>query len=149
MKTSKRIETRLRAGLLALAGACASLGAAAWEPSKPIEFVVPAGTGGGADQMARFIQGVAAKNKLTTQPIVVVNKSGGAGAEGFLDVKNDKGNPHKIIITLARPVTGLTWNLGATSNLTCEAAGVSAPCSCSVIERTQMVIARMTPGAWT
>ena len=34
---------------------------AAWEPSKPIEFVVPAGTGGGADQMARFIQGMVAK----------------------------------------------------------------------------------------
>ena len=25
----------------------------AWEPSKTVEFIVPAGTGGGADQMAR------------------------------------------------------------------------------------------------
>ncbi|MBL0091927.1 MAG: tripartite tricarboxylate transporter substrate binding protein [Piscinibacter sp.] len=91
--------------MLVIAGACASLGAAAWEPSKPIEFIVPAGTGGGADQMARFIQGVAAKNKLTTQPIVVVNKSGGAGAEGFLDVKGDKGNAHKIVITLSNLFT--------------------------------------------
>ncbi len=78
---------------------------AAWEPTKPIEFVVPAGTGGGADQMARFIQGVVAKNKLTKQPIIVVNKSGGAGAEGFLDVKGDKGNPHKIVITLSNLFT--------------------------------------------
>jgi tripartite-type tricarboxylate transporter receptor subunit TctC len=39
------------------------------------------------------------------QPIVVVNKSGGAGAEGFLDVKGDKGNPHKIIITLSNLFT--------------------------------------------
>ena len=77
----------------------------AWEPSKPVEFVVPAGTGGGADQMARFIQGVVAKNKLMAQPIIVVNKSGGAGAEGFLDVKGDKGNPHKIIITLSNLFT--------------------------------------------
>ncbi len=83
----------------------AALPALAWEPSKPIEFVVPAGTGGGADQMARFIQGVAAKNKLTSQPIVVVNKSGGAGAEGFLDVKGSSGNPHKIIITLSNLFT--------------------------------------------
>ena len=79
--------------------------ATAWEPSKPVEFVVPAGTGGGADQMARFIQGIAAKNKLMPQPIVVVNKSGGAGAEGFLDVKGDKGNPHKIVITLSNLFT--------------------------------------------
>jgi putative tricarboxylic transport membrane protein len=100
-KTLKRWQT----GALALAGACVSLAASAWEPSKPIEFVVPAGTGGGADQMARFIQGVVAKNKLTSQPIVVVNKSGGAGAEGFLDVKNDKGNPHKIVITLSNLFT--------------------------------------------
>ena len=92
----------------ALAATCAAFtgpAAAAWEPTKPVEFVVPAGTGGGADQMARFIQGVVAKNKLMTQPIVVVNKSGGAGAEGFLDVKGDKGNPHKIVITLSNLFT--------------------------------------------
>jgi len=77
----------------------------AWEPTKPVEFVVPAGTGGGADQMARFLQGVVAKNNLSAQPIIVVNKAGGAGAEGFLDVKGDKGNPHKIIITLSNLFT--------------------------------------------
>jgi putative tricarboxylic transport membrane protein len=91
--------------LVAAAAALASPWAMAWEPSKPVEFVVPAGTGGGADQMARFIQGVVAKNNLMKQPIVVVNRSGGAGAEGFLDVKNDKGNPHKIIITLSNLFT--------------------------------------------
>ena len=78
---------------------------AAWEPTKPVEFVVPAGTGGGADQMARFVQGVVAKHNLMKQPLVVVNKSGGAGAEGFLEVKNAKGDPHKIIITLSNLFT--------------------------------------------
>ncbi len=82
-----------------------ALPAMAWEPTKPVEFVVPAGTGGGADQMARFIQGVVAKNNLMKQPIIVVNKAGGAGAEGFLDVKGDKGNPHKIVITLSNLFT--------------------------------------------
>ena len=78
---------------------------AAWEPTKPVEFVVPAGTGGGADQMARFIQGVVAKHNLMKQPIVVVNKSGGAGAEGFLEVKGATKDPHKIIITLSNLFT--------------------------------------------
>jgi len=96
---------RAVAAFAVLGVAGASLPALAWEPSKPIEFIVPAGTGGGADQMARFIQGVAAKNNLTKQPIVVVNKSGGAGAEGFLDVKGDSGNPHKIVITLSNLFT--------------------------------------------
>jgi len=77
----------------------------AWEPTKPIEFVVPAGTGGVPTRLPRFLQGVVAKNKLSSQPIIVVNKPGGAGAEGFLDVKGDKGNPHKIIITLSNLFT--------------------------------------------
>ena len=85
--------------------ALVALPAHAWEPTKPIEFVVPAGTGGGADQMARFLQGVVAKNKLSPQPIIVVNKAGGAGAEGFLDVKGDNGNAHKIVITLSNLFT--------------------------------------------
>ena len=94
------------ASLLAAAAAVLACGPArAWEPTKAVEFIVPAGTGGGADQMARFIQGVVAKNGLMKQPIVVVNKGGGAGAEGFLDVKNDKGNPHKIVITLSNLFT--------------------------------------------
>jgi tripartite-type tricarboxylate transporter receptor subunit TctC len=91
--------------VLVSAAVCLPLLAGAWEPTKPVEFVVPAGTGGGADQMARFIQGVVAKNKLMNQPLIVVNKAGGAGAEGFLDVKGDKGNPHKLVITLSNLFT--------------------------------------------
>ena len=94
-----------RAASAALLAATCAASAFAWEPTKPVELVVPAGTGGGADQMARFIQGVVAKNKLMAQPLVVVNKSGGAGAEGFLDVKGDQGNPHKIVITLSNLFT--------------------------------------------
>jgi tripartite-type tricarboxylate transporter receptor subunit TctC len=76
-----------------------------WEPTKPVEFIIPAGTGGGADQMARLIQGVVTKHNLMKQPMVVVNKSGGAGGEGFLYVKENKGDPHKIIITLSNLFT--------------------------------------------
>jgi putative tricarboxylic transport membrane protein len=78
---------------------------AAWEPTKPIEFVIPAGTGGGADQMARLIAGLAEKHKLSPRPIIAVNKSGGAGAEGFLHVKGKKGDAHTIIITLSNLFT--------------------------------------------
>jgi putative tricarboxylic transport membrane protein len=78
---------------------------AAWQPTKPIEFVIPAGTGGGADQMARLIAGLAEKHKLTPRPIIAVNKSGGAGAEGFLHVKGKKGDAHTIVITLSNLFT--------------------------------------------
>ncbi len=93
--------------VVAAASACALLPmvAQAWEPTKPVEFVVPAGTGGGADQMARLIQGIIVKHKLMKESMVVINKSGGAGAEGFLAVKDAKGDPHKIIITLSNLFT--------------------------------------------
>jgi tripartite-type tricarboxylate transporter receptor subunit TctC len=35
------------------------------------------------------------------QSLVVVNKAGGSGGEGFLDMKDSSGNPHKILITLS------------------------------------------------
>ena len=37
--------------------------------------------------------------------LVVINKSGGAGAEAFLDVNGSAGNPHKIVITLSNLFT--------------------------------------------
>ena len=79
--------------------------AIAWEPTKSIEFVIPAGTGGGADQMARLIAGISDKHKLAPRSFIVVNKSGGAGAEGFLHVKEKKGDAHTIIITLSNLFT--------------------------------------------
>jgi putative tricarboxylic transport membrane protein len=83
----------------------ASASAAPWEPTKPVEFVIPAGTGGGADQMARLIQGIVVKHNLMKQSLIPINKSAGAGAEGFIDVKGAKGDPHKIIITLSNLFT--------------------------------------------
>ncbi len=94
----------LRALAAALALACA-VAQAAWEPTSPVEMVVPAGTGGGADQMARFIQQVVAEHRLMRQPITVVNKPGNSGAEGLVYLKASAGNPHRLIITLSNLFT--------------------------------------------
>ena len=104
----KSKSTVCRAAALGLAGSVAlavPATAQSWEPTKPVTFIIPAGTGGGADQMARFIQGIVSKNNLMKQPMIVVNKGGGAGAEGFLDVKKAKDDPHTIIITLSNLFT--------------------------------------------
>ena len=105
-----RVPSAKARSLSAMAGMAIALALplaaqAAWEPTKPVEFIVPAGTGGGADQMARLLQGVITKNNLMKQPMIVVNKPGGAGAEGFLAVKDAKGDPNKIIITLSNLFT--------------------------------------------
>ncbi|HEY8564211.1 MAG TPA: tripartite tricarboxylate transporter substrate binding protein [Beijerinckiaceae bacterium] len=72
---------------------------AAWEPTKPIEIIVPFPPGGSSDQMARTIQGAIQKNNLVKQPIIVVNKPAAAGGEAMLDIQKSAGDPHKLITT--------------------------------------------------
>ena len=115
MKYSTQSLGLFAAATLVLGSTFSAPALAAWEPTRPIEFIVPAGTGGGADIMARTIQGIVTKHSLTKQPMVVINKAGGAGGEGFLDVKSSQGNPHKIIITLSNlfttpMATGIPFN---------------------------------------
>jgi putative tricarboxylic transport membrane protein len=92
-------------GLCAAGALTPNAAQAQWQPTRPVEFIIPAGTGGGADLMARTIQGIVTKHNLMKTPMVVINKAGGAGGEGFLDVKNSRNNPHKIIITLSNLFT--------------------------------------------
>lgn len=87
--------------IVALVGVWSGTSAAAWEPSKPVEFNVAAGTGGGADLMARFISPLFQKNNITKQPWIVTNRPGGAGAEGFLHMKSKEGDDHMVVITLS------------------------------------------------
>jgi putative tricarboxylic transport membrane protein len=104
-RMNTKFNRSLRTALAAAVVMVWPLASQAWEPTKTIEFIVPAGTGGGADQMARAMQGIVAKYSLMKESVVVINKSGGSGAEGFLDVKGSPGNPHKIIITLSNLFT--------------------------------------------
>jgi len=84
--------------------AIASPSFAAWQPTKPIEFVATAGPGGGTDIIARTIQTIIGKHKLLAQPVTVVNKPGGSGLEGYLYGKQFAGDPHKVLIG-----TSNTW----------------------------------------
>jgi tripartite-type tricarboxylate transporter receptor subunit TctC len=89
------LKTKLIAALLA--GALYAVGAAAaWTPDKPVEFVVTSGAGGGTDTFTRTIQSIISKNKLMSAPIVVVNKGGGAGSEGFVYGASEQTNPHRV-----------------------------------------------------
>ncbi|MFC1665986.1 Bug family tripartite tricarboxylate transporter substrate binding protein [Pseudomonadota bacterium] len=73
---------------------------AAWTPKKPVEFVIMAGKGGGADKLARLIQGIIAENKFSPKPFLPINKKGGSGAEALRYLKDKKGDPHIILATL-------------------------------------------------
>ncbi len=74
--------------------------AAEWKPQRPVEMVIMAGQGGGADKLARAIQTMIQKNKLANLPFLPVNKGGGSGAEALRYMKDQAGNPHVIMATL-------------------------------------------------
>jgi tripartite-type tricarboxylate transporter receptor subunit TctC len=92
MKTTLTI-----AALGALAVLGLSTAEAAWKPTKNIEFIVTAGPGGGTDQFARTVQAIAIKYNLLEQSVIVLNKGGGSGAEGFVYAKSAAGDPHKVV----------------------------------------------------
>ena len=68
------------------------LGQAAWEPNKPVEFVVMAGKGGGADKAVRLLQSIIASENMAPVPFTPVNKPGGSGAEALVHMKGKKGD---------------------------------------------------------
>lgn len=93
-------------GLIGVLGGAVSISsAAAWEPGKPVEFIIPAGPRGGADLMARLIASLVETYKLSPQPLVVSNKFAGARGDGFLYLKGKRGDSHTLIITLSNLFT--------------------------------------------
>lgn len=103
------MKTQFKTAALGLgAAALLSLGvasvakdaAAAWEPQKPVEFVIMAGKGGGADKMARLMQSIIAKDNMSNMPFTPINKPGGTGAEALVYLKDHTGDDHVIMVTL-------------------------------------------------
>lgn len=103
MKNSiRRFSQKSRAltSLLLLAAASVTP-AYAWEPTRNVEIIVPAGAGGASDQMARTIQSIILKHKLMKQSTLVLNKGGASGGEGIMDTKASAGNPHKLMVAFS------------------------------------------------
>ena len=103
----RALRSRYAVPFLLLAASLFVLGGvaeAAW-PARPVEFTISAGVGGGADQYARFLIGLNVKNNYMAQPIIPVNKPGGAGAVAMQSVLGQKGNDYQMLITLNSFIT--------------------------------------------
>jgi tripartite-type tricarboxylate transporter receptor subunit TctC len=88
------------AAAVALSGGFAQDAAAEWSPKKPVEFIIMAGTGGGADQIARLLQGLIEKKDLSPRPFIPINKAGGSGAEALAYINSKAGDDHTLLVTL-------------------------------------------------
>ena len=68
-------------------------------PSRPIEFVAQTSPGGGTDLFMRSITGFLEKEKIFSQPIILSNRTGGAGVVAYNYIKSKRGDPHVIMTT--------------------------------------------------
>ena len=85
--------------LLALALTLPAAVAAQDFPTRPINIVAPFPPGGQADLMARPT--AAAMEKILKSPVVVVNKTGAAGAVGMAFVANSKPDGYNLLMALS------------------------------------------------
>ena len=90
----------LLAALASIATPAASLAQAPWRPTKPVEFVIMAGKGGGADLIVRSLIEIIDKHKLTPVPVAPVNIAGGSGADALVHLKKQNGDDHLLLFTL-------------------------------------------------
>ncbi|MCC7485237.1 MAG: tripartite tricarboxylate transporter substrate binding protein [Burkholderiales bacterium] len=72
------------------------IAAQGFKPSRPIEFVVHTGPGGGNDVLARAIVNVVEKEKLLPVRMQVLNKTGGGGLTAMAYLVEKKGETHTI-----------------------------------------------------
>jgi tripartite-type tricarboxylate transporter receptor subunit TctC len=93
------MRTRWLVALIALAAALPLVAQAQDFPTRPINIVAPFPPGGQADLMARPT--AAAMEKLLKSPVVVVNKTGAAGAVGMAFVANSKPDGYTLLMALS------------------------------------------------
>ncbi len=99
MKLTKRLFIGIAAGA-AFTALPVTAFAQEWQPKRPIDFSIMAGPGGGADQIARFVQAVVEANDMTNRPLVPTNRGGGSGAEALLHLKDTRDADHTLMVTL-------------------------------------------------
>ena len=83
---------------LTIAAAPSPLHAQGFTPTRPIEFVVHTGPGGGNDLLARAIATIVEKEKLLPVRMQVVNKPGGGGITAMSYMAERKGEPQTIAL---------------------------------------------------
>ena len=98
-------------GVLVLGLVLAQTVAEAAYPSKAIDFIAPAGAGGGWDLTCRLSAKVLKEAGIIKQPIVVSNKAGGFGVVAMTDIlRNRRKDDHVLIAFSAVMTTQMATN---------------------------------------
>src|SRR5687768_18423730 len=81
-----------------------------FKPTRPVEFVVHTGPGGGSDVFARTMIQILETEKLVPVRMHVLNKPGAGGAAALAYTIEKKGDPHTVAV-----YTSLWMTLAITS----------------------------------
>ena len=97
-------------GLLTTICLIPATGFPAWQPQRPVQYIIPWAAGGGSDIIARQVVSVIESEKLSPQPFIVENKVGGNAMVALNYVMGKKGDPHVLMFAtwtnLAVPPAG-------------------------------------------
>jgi putative tricarboxylic transport membrane protein len=100
------------AAVIAMAVAQNAWAQSAWRPEKPVEIILPTAAGGANDNVARLIQKVLQDHKLTTTPVLVMNKAGGNQTLAAVYLRQHPKDPHYLLYSTSTvftsQITGLT-----------------------------------------
>jgi putative tricarboxylic transport membrane protein len=120
MDRSPRVVALFAAGAI-LTAACGGGGGstqspsgsvAAKYPTKNMDIMAPAATGGGFDTTARLVQRALTEEKLVTVNVTVSNVPGAGGTVGMAQLLKNKGDSHSLIVvgrvTVGSQITGKT-----------------------------------------
>lgn len=70
-----------------------------WTPTESIEYIAPAGAGGGWDTLARTTANVLEGSDLIDTRLPVTNMEGGGGSIGWSHVASKESDPHTLFVT--------------------------------------------------
>lgn len=89
------IGALLATSMAALGGPLAAQG---WQPTKPVEIVVPSAPGGSNDKTARTVERILNEKRLVPTSITIVNKPGGGNALTMNYLVQHAGDGHYLMI---------------------------------------------------
>jgi putative tricarboxylic transport membrane protein len=124
-----------------------AMAADAWQPTGPVEIVVPTGAGGENDRVARDIQKILEQKQLVKTPVVVTNKAGGNQVLATVYVAKKTADPHALLYATgtvqSNEIAGLTdlsyRDLTPIAKLRCDNTAVTVAPDSAIKDMPDMI----------
>ncbi len=91
------LRSTLVLGALIAACLVPAAGFPAWQPSRPVQYIVPWAAGGGSDIIARQAVAIIDSEKLSPVPFIIENRVGGNAMVALNYVMGKKADPHVLM----------------------------------------------------